>query len=216
MSNRADPEVRAETRMRVASALIFVCGMTLCFDLGGELHGLLRYPGSASNLMMVHLFMELLATAGLGWAFVLVRAELRRTALRAETVAERLHVLRRDFDHLLRERLTEWSLSAAGSDVALLTIRGLKIAEMRGSRTGTVKAQLSAILRKSACRTRTEFVARFIDEFLEQSSKAPWTGRAPPFRRAHGPSPASRRARIVSAVLRIAARSGSGRFCQPR
>lgn len=176
MSNRADPEVRADTSMRVASALIFVCGMTLCFDLGGELHGLLRYPASASKLMMFHLSTELLATAGLGWAFVLVRAELRRAALRGKADAERLHLLRRDFDRLLRERFTEWSLSAAESDVALLTIRGLKIAEiaeMRGSQTGTVKAQLSAILRKSACRTRTEFVARFIDEFLDQSSRAP-------------------------------------------
>ncbi|MFN6951305.1 MAG: hypothetical protein ACK4NE_01755 [Albidovulum sp.] len=162
--------------MQVASLLIFICGMTLCFDLGGELHALLRYPASLSGMMILHLVAEVLATAGLGWAFVLVRAELRRVSLRSQADAMRLHVLRHDFDRLLRQRFAEWNLTAAEADVALLTIRGLKIAEiaeMRHSQIGTVKAQLSAILRKSACRTRTELVARFIDEFLDQSSRTP-------------------------------------------
>ena len=59
-------------------------------------------------------------------------------------------------------------------DVALLTIRGLsicRIAELRHTQQGTIKAQLSAIFRKAGVSSRTELLAMFMDELLDFGSQ---------------------------------------------
>lgn len=159
--------------MRFASALLFVCGMLLAFDVGGELHGTLLYPRSVSVIVWAHLLLEVLASVGLGWAFLLTRREMRATLRDHQADRDRLRRIRGEFEHFVQDQFHAWSLSPAERDVALLTIRGLKIAEiadLRQAQTGTVKSQLSAIFRKSGVSTRTEFVARFIDEFLDLSA----------------------------------------------
>ena len=98
---------------------------------------------------------------------------MRRSLARSRIDREHLTAIRGDFDRLLQERFREWDLTPAESDVALLTIRGMKIADiarMRHAHDGTVKSQLSTIYRKSGTTTRTEFVARFIDDFLDHSA----------------------------------------------
>lgn len=165
--------------MRWTSTLLVICGMILCFDIGGELHALYLYPASYGAMALVHLATELLGTLGVGWAFVLTRSELRRSLAEQHDSDSRLKALRGDFDRLMRQRFQDWGLSPAESDVALLTMRGMKIsdiARMRQTHDGTIKSQLSVIYRKSKVSTRTEFVARFIDEFLDHStSTAPHT-----------------------------------------
>lgn len=159
--------------MRLASALLFLSGMILGFDVGSELHATLRYPRSVSVVVWTHLVLEILASAGLGWAFLLTRREMRATRADHQVDRDRLRAIRGDFDRFLHERFRLWGLSPAERDVALLTIRGLKIAEIAGLRhahVGTIKSQLSAIFRKSGVSTRTGFVARFIDEFLDLSA----------------------------------------------
>jgi DNA-binding CsgD family transcriptional regulator len=159
---------------RLASWLVFGCGMVLAFDLGGELHVALLNPAGLGPAMFLHLVGEATAAAGLGWAYGLLRAELRRAQSEAEADRARLIALRGAFDRLMEERFDAWELSAAERDVALLTVRGLRISEIaaaRGVREGTVKSQLSLIFRKSGVRTRTEFVAMFIDEFLDHAAR---------------------------------------------
>lgn len=160
-------------QMRATWVLILVCGLILCFDIGGELFLIARYPHSLSGLAMLHIVVEFLATFGLGVAFSLIRTEMRRSLARSRIDREHLTAIRGDFDRLLQERFREWDLTPAESDVALLTIRGMKIADiarMRHAHDGTVKSQLSTIYRKSGTTTRTEFVARFIDDFLDHSA----------------------------------------------
>lgn len=160
-------------QMRATWVLILVCGLILCFDIGGELYLIARYPHSLSGLAMLHIVVEFLATFGLGVAFSLIRTEMRRSLARSRIDREHLTAIRGDFDRLLQERFREWDLTPAESDVALLTIRGMKIADiarMRHAHDGTVKSQLSTIYRKSGTTTRTEFVARFIDDFLDHSA----------------------------------------------
>ena len=160
-------------QMRATWVLILVCGLILCFDIGGELFLIARYPHSLSGLAMLHIVVEFLATFGLGVAFSLIRTEMRRSLARSRIDRENLTAIRGDFDRLLQERFREWDLTPAESDVALLTIRGMKIADiarMRHAHDGTVKSQLSTIYRKSGTTTRTEFVARFIDDFLDHSA----------------------------------------------
>ncbi|MFN4203311.1 MAG: helix-turn-helix transcriptional regulator [Tabrizicola sp.] len=144
--------------------------MALCIDLGGELHGFFLYSSSFSGIALAHLVIEFVATLGLGLAFVLIRSDMRRIAAEGQADRERLMSIRSDFDRLLTLKFREWGLSRAETDVALLTVRGLKIAEiarLRSAQAGTVKSQLSSIFRKSGYSTRTELVAGLFDELLD-------------------------------------------------
>lgn len=184
----APTDLRFRTRrMRLASTLVFICGMTLCMDLGGELHGFFLHVSSFSGLALAHLGTELAATVGLGLAFALIRSDMRQIAAEGQADRERLRSIRSDFDRLLSVKFREWGLSRAETDVALLTVRGLKIAEiarMRGAQTGTVKSQLSGILRKSGYSTRTELVAGLFEDLLDlAASPHPAPGQSSPLPR---------------------------------
>jgi len=181
----ADFPIRKHWRkgMRWTSILLFLSGMILFFDLGGELHAFISYPDSVSGQMLLHLAAEITATLGLGMAFALIRADLRRSKADQQADRERLSAIRADFDRMMRRRFTDWGLSPAERDVALLTVRGLKIAdiaEMRGAHQGTIKSQLSTIFRKSGVSNRTEFVASFIDELLDLAASDASSPNQPP------------------------------------
>ncbi|WP_461307988.1 helix-turn-helix transcriptional regulator [Albidovulum sp.] len=168
------PGAMRRRRLGAAIWLVFGCGVLLALDVGGEIHVALLHPGAIGLGMGLHLIGEMAATVGLGVAFVLLRAELRRATAEAEADRARLGALRGAFDRLMHDRFEAWGLSAAESDIALLTVRGPRIsaiAEARGVREGTVKSQLSTIFRKSGVHTRTEFVALFIDEFLDHAGQ---------------------------------------------
>jgi DNA-binding CsgD family transcriptional regulator len=165
--------IGAGAGMRLISYLLLVCGVILGFDIGGELHALVLFSANFSALALLHLVMEVAATAGIGLAFVLIRQHLRRAEHVHQADQSQLHALRQDFDRHMRDRFAQWGLSAAEGDVAILTMRGLRISEiatMRHTQDGTIKSQLSSIFRKSGVSTRTEFVARFMDEFLDQAA----------------------------------------------
>lgn len=160
--------------MRLAAGLVTLCGMTLAFDLGGELVMASQYPGSLSALVWLHLLLELLASLGLGWAFVLIRREGRKLSRAQAESSARLTALYGAFDADLIRHFDLWGLSAAERDVALLVVRGLGIAEIaqaRGTREGTTKAQVHAVLRKSGAASRAELVASFLDGLLHHGAE---------------------------------------------
>jgi DNA-binding CsgD family transcriptional regulator len=171
MSGRANSTPKVA--MRLVSYLLLICGLILGLDVGAELHSLVLFWQNYSILAVAHLLMEVLARLGVGLAFVIIRQHLRQADRVHHQDQSQLHALRQDFERHMHDRFTEWGLSAAESDVAILTMRGLKIAEiahLRHTQTGTIKAQLSSIFRKSSVSTRTEFVARFMDEFLDRAA----------------------------------------------
>lgn len=147
-----------------------VCGIILAVDVGVEIHANITAEDTEAEYGMLHLLAELFATALLFFAFVLSsrqvllhRAELRRAD-------ERLDTIRNEFSGLVERRFGEWGLSPAEKEVAMLTIKGLRIAEiaaLRDCTEGTVKSHLSAIFRKSHVSSRPEFLARFVDDFLD-------------------------------------------------
>jgi len=71
-----------------------------------------------------------------------------------------------------------WNLTNAERDVALLTIKGLKIseiAEYRHSRPGTIKAHLHAIFKKANVSSRPELLATCLESFIELGTCATTT-----------------------------------------
>ncbi|MBK1634576.1 helix-turn-helix transcriptional regulator [Rhodovulum adriaticum] len=149
---------------------IFCAGFFL-WDIVDDLVKL--QPSVLSYSDIVHMTIEALAVAVL--LFSLRVSYQREHVLRriGHDKDRTLSALRDCFDSLLRERFAEWELSAAESDVALLAFRGLRIGEIaaaRGTREGTVKAQLSSVFRKAGVATRAEFMSLFIEDFLDLST----------------------------------------------
>jgi len=133
----------------------------------------------------IHLAFEALAVCFLGISLHAGLGYERAMRSFGEDRQQRLSALRHCFDDLVRARFDAWALSTAERDVALLAFRGLRISEiaaLRGTREGTVKAQMSSVMHKAGVNTRAEFLALFMDEFIELG-----VGSAP--ERAEEPAP---------------------------
>ena len=81
-----------------------------------------------------------------------------------------LSALKVDFDEYVRSQFAKWELTAAEKDVALLLLRGLNtsdIADLRSVSVGTIKVQAHNIFGKSGVSSRVEFMALFMDEFID-------------------------------------------------
>lgn len=153
-------------------AIQFVCVVMFLVDILYEVH--LAGTGNFSILNPVHLVSEAAALILLLAGFVLAHLLLRHTRATMVDKMRQLGSLRGHFDTIIEERFRAWNLSAAESDIALLSLRGMKICEiarMRHTAEGTIKAQLSAVYRKSGIASRTELLAMFMDEFLEYSTQ---------------------------------------------
>lgn len=108
-----------------------------------------------------------------------VSAWLLRTSNRARDRAESsLRVARGAFTEVMEEHFAEWGLSPAERDVALMSIKGLSIAEIaavRNTSEGTTKAQSAAVYRKAEVKSRAQLLSLFIEELLGEGleHKAP-------------------------------------------
>jgi len=140
------------------------------------------HDGSPPGIVEVlHLAFEALAVFLLAtslWMGLEYEGALRRLGDHKDST---LTALRACFDDLVKDRFNQWALSDAERDVALLAFRGLRISEiadLRGTREGTVKAQMSSIFRKANVTTRAEFLALFMDEFLDIAAASTVSGNA--------------------------------------
>ncbi|MFN7225401.1 MAG: helix-turn-helix transcriptional regulator, partial [Paracoccaceae bacterium] len=152
----------------------FICSLVLVVDVGGEIHGTFMDDEPISPFMLFHLWIEGIATILMGVAFVLSYRQLRFHRSALADAKDRIEAVRGDFAELVGARFREWGLSPAEYEIALLTVKGLRIAEiaqMRDSRESTVKSHLSAIFKKASVASRTELLAKFVDEFLSRSSE---------------------------------------------
>lgn len=99
--------------------------------------------------------------------FTLMR--LRELSKRQKRIADQLKIASGLFSELLEEHFTQWGLSTSESDVALLAVKGMSINEIagiRGSRDGTIKAQLNAIYKKAGVGSRNQLLSLFIEELM--------------------------------------------------
>lgn len=152
------------------AAVQLVCGIILAVDVGVEIHANLTAETDEPEYGMLHLLAEVFATALLFFAFALSSRQVLLHRVELRRADERLETIRSDFSGLVERRFGEWGLSPAEKEVAMLTIKGLRISEiasLRNCTEGTVKSHLSAIFRKSSVSSRPEFLARFVDDFLD-------------------------------------------------
>ena len=79
------------------------------------------------------------------------------------------------FGEFLQHQFRDWDLPPSESDVALFAIKGSSIAEiaarMRGTKDGTIKAQLNAIYRKAGVTGHPQLISSLSTKW--------WTGSRP-------------------------------------
>ncbi len=157
----------------ILTVIQFVCGTILTIDVAYELHANFVIEDPAHHYGGFHLAAEIIGTILLFIAFALSARHLleHRAALRQ--AEQKALSLRSDFSGLVERRFADWHLSPAEAEVTLLTLKGLRIAEiaaLRNSCEGTIKAHLHAIFRKSGAKSRPELMAKFVDDFLDFSA----------------------------------------------
>lgn len=176
MAEQPEQWRRGGRRLRNVSRMLLVLTVIqgLCLiGLGIDLWGEFPQADSWRDLSIdgwVHLASECamvaLVLTGLAVArFAMTRLHVERNELRDELVS-----LRGEFDQIIQARFDDWKLSAAQKDVALLTLRGLRIAEIASARNcaeGTVKAHLNAIFRAADVHTRNELIGLLMEELLD-------------------------------------------------
>lgn len=108
-----------------------------------------------------------------------IRALLLRARLDAAAVAK----ARGAMGDLIRRRFEQWHLTPAEADVALFALKGCDIAEiaaLRGSASGTIRAQLARVYAKAGIRTQSALIAAFIDDLIDtEAAPGGITARTP-------------------------------------
>lgn len=117
----------------------------------------------------LHLWFELLASlvllSGVGFLVVQLRGLLNRLAL----LDRNMQAARGEMAEVIDAFFTEWSLTPSERDVALMVLKGIDnetIAEMRGTASGTVRAQCTSIYSKAGVDGRAQLFSVFMEELL--------------------------------------------------
>lgn len=116
-----------------------------------------------------HTVFEAVVAVVLFIGVVLGGIEMRRTIERKRRALAAASAASGAFAQLIDAYFEDWGLTAAESDVALLALKGLEVAEIshiRGTAEGTVRAQLTRIYAKAGVTSRSQFVCLFIDDLL--------------------------------------------------
>jgi len=167
--------------LRRLAAVLLVSTTIFSLDILLELPGSIVAGEIHGPVQITHVVAEIAAVLMLGWGFQLTRRHILLLEDDRAAQHQQLRSLRGEFDIVLQARFRDWDLTEAEADIALLTLRGLKIADIasaRNTREGTVKSQMSAVFRKAGVSTRGELYGLFMEEFLDHGA-ASSAGSAP-------------------------------------
>ncbi len=160
---------RAANRLWGYVALIAVQAACAVFFVG-DVIGDFMDGGDGFDLMFHHM-VEAVASAALVAAIAVEVLLAMRLFRRQRLLEDNVKAAAGAFFEMLENRFDDWGLTPSERDVALLTVKGLPIAEvaaMRGSKPGTVKAQLNAIYRKAGVEGRAQLIALMIEEIVAE------------------------------------------------
>ena len=116
-----------------------------------------------------HLIVELLATVVL-LVGIFVEGQYLALLLRRQARAERaLNVAAGELHELIEQYFRDWGLTPSEADVAMFALKGLSIpdiAELRGSKDGTIKAHLNGIYRKAGVNGRAQLLSLLVEDLM--------------------------------------------------
>lgn len=134
-------------------------------EVFGELTGVWLYEYSWE----IHELVELVTVFGLIIGAWLMWRSQRLLQQRNQDIERHLRAAQGEFFAMVDLQFSHWELSAAEKDVAILTVKGMTIAEIaqiRNTSEGTVKSQNNAIYRKAGVKNRTQLLGALIEDLL--------------------------------------------------
>ena len=156
-----------------AGAAVFVASALAFFsELFGEITGVYFYNYN----WVAHEIIELITLIGFLVGGALIWLSQKQLKVRNSEIEQLLKAAQGEFFAMVHAQFDRWGLSNAERDIALLTVKGLsvaEIAELRQTSQGTVKSQNNAIYRKAGVKTRTQLVGYLIDELLVEDTTPP-------------------------------------------
>lgn len=171
MTTTARSTERKATGISILVALQALACAFFVADLLGDI---------AADGMGRHLAIEGMAAIALLVAVVLGALQVRSLIVAARRGETAVAVAQGALADLIRLRFDEWQLTAAEADVALFALKGCDIAEiaaMRGSATGTVRAQLARVYAKADVDSQSSLLALFLDELVALPKQGPAAAR---------------------------------------
>lgn len=150
----------------IAVVVILQLAATLFFLI--DVTGDLRAEGSG-----VHIAAEAGAAVALLVGVLFGATQVRWLVMRARQDEAAVAAAKGALADLARLRFSDWKLTAAESDVALFALKGCdvtEIAALRGSATGTVRAQLTRVYAKAGVNSQSALMALFMDELVETAA----------------------------------------------
>lgn len=165
--------------IKAAALVLALCFVFFTWDIVADLSD---DSGPLGTGAILHLSVETLSLAGLTFAIAVLLSYVRVLRQRGESLRQTVDLLRGDLGGVLARRFDDWKLTAAEREVAIMILKGAGVAEIaaaRGTAAGTVKAQSSAIFRKTGVGSRAALMSVFLDEFLEADLSAAETKHAP-------------------------------------
>lgn len=105
----------------------------------------------------------------LGFGSFVVGRELLRSLRQARSQSSALAIAAGEFRRVMDEQFDRWKLTKAERAIAVLSLKGLeleKIAAIRGSAPGTIRAQLAKIYGKSGVANRAQLSAVFVEQVM--------------------------------------------------
>ena len=157
------------TRLRFAFWAAVICASVMLFEDIGESFGLEDWIDQMDEY---HIW-EVLIMGSLLLSICFVGLESYRLKLANDTLEERASRAAGAFQNLLNGYFDQWDFSPAERDVTRLMLKGCstaEIAEIRGAKEGTVKAQTNSIYKKSGYSTKTQLLSAFIEDLTEGAS----------------------------------------------
>lgn len=169
----ATPHARSSRALALSGLLVVqaVCALFFLADVVADLVGF-----SVLTEGLAHKSLELTAVVALILGIVLTTLEIRRIRTRQRRVEAQLRAASGAFLELLDEHFDAWGLTPSEREVAMLSIKGLsiaEIAEVRQTKEGTVKAQSNAIYSKAGVSGRPQLLSLFIDELISDELVPP-------------------------------------------
>lgn len=141
----------------------------------------------ADNADSFHVWFEGVVTLALVLGILFGIVALRRTFTLLEDQDRALDVARGALSEVVGTQFAAWGLTPAESDVGLLALKGLdvaEIAELRGAAQGTVRAQLTRIYAKAGVSGRAQFAAHFVEDLMAEGLPTPAVPPSQPVRAA--------------------------------
>ncbi|SDE30935.1 helix-turn-helix transcriptional regulator [Ruegeria marina] len=156
-----------ERRAAVLAWMVVIQALCALFFIGDVVFDLYAGDGQAPGHLWLEGFVALVLVFGLGVLIV----ELRQLLARMERVTASLMAARGEMAEVIEAFFSDWGLTPAERDVALMILKGFdneSIAGIRGRAVGTIRAQSAAIYGKAGVDGRTQLLSLFMEELLAE------------------------------------------------